>query len=563
MRLHLALLAATAEAVILMATDHLQDAAGFTIELPGHALASATTVAKINAQNGDTTAAAAPILGCTTSSFSTPSWFVRDLTFNRTDDSVTFDLLNRATNYTAFIGCANATADESKPNVYAHCDVQTDPAPSDDSLLALVRVTAKGTAANVLLRQRWACSDRTTAAVKPINFSAAGSSSTVLTCDAAGGCVAVDSPLLVRGNLAAPVAIHSAPAEGPIGHSKAGCSAAASKPPSWSLQSVYYLNQTGDNGATAISSQTLMLQVINHAIGYQAGCTGFLSDDLSTKPVSFTCAGQGYDFLGRDRYRIQTQALFEPATFNFTVNQTWYCDDTDEGKPVSITASGSTVLPLNCTSVAVGAGDNAGNKTTCLSNGDIVLQAQHPGTVASLPPYSVTDPLPTPDGCTVSSIVGPAWTLSSFEIDTDPRDPKGNRTANITSVGFDLRLATGTNEATYPISVYQGRAVEGKPQWFHCTFGADEIPLAPYNCTYTYDAAAKQLTLAADWICSDLDRERPVLFSGTATTAISKPFSCSTAGGQTQCLTDETASWNVPIANVTWRAADKDVLAPS
>lgn len=330
MRLRLTVLAVAAtsvHAVFLVATDQLQDAAGFSIQLPGHALASAAQI------NKDSLAAASPILGCTTSSFSIPSWFVHNLTYYRDDDTATFSLINRATNYTADIGCANATADESKPaNLYSHCDALTDPATSDDSLLALVRVTQKGTAANVLLRQTWTCSDRNTT-TQPIKFSAAGNSSVSLKCGSGVDCLAVDSPLLIRGNLAAPVAIHPAPAAGPIGHAKTGCSAAATTPPSWSLQSVYYLNQTGDNGATALSSQTLMLQVINHAIGYQAGCTGFLSDDLSTKPVSFTCTGQGYDFIGKDRYRITTQALFEPATFNFTVNQTWYCDDVDAGKP--------------------------------------------------------------------------------------------------------------------------------------------------------------------------------------------------------------------------------------
>lgn len=334
MRLQLVLLAIAAtiaESYLLVSTDQLQDAAGFSIQLPGHALASS------KANKNAAASAAAPILGCTTSSFSVPSWFVHNFTFDRGDNSATFSLVNRATNYTADIGCANATANDSKPNLYAHCDVLTDPTANDESLLALVRVTSNGTAANVLLRQTWTCNDRNTK--QPIKFSAAGNSSTVLNCttgSTAGsttGCAAVDSPLLVRGNLVSPVAIHPAPAEGPIGHAKAGCSAAASKPPSWSLQSVYYLNQTGDNGTTALSSQTLMLQVINHAIGYQAGCTGFLSDDLSTKPVSFTCTGQGYDFIGKDRYRIQTQALFEPATFRFTVNQTWYCDDVDAGRP--------------------------------------------------------------------------------------------------------------------------------------------------------------------------------------------------------------------------------------
>ncbi|CAK7208775.1 hypothetical protein SBRCBS47491_000209 [Sporothrix bragantina] len=564
MLFRLALLAVAAQATFLGLPD-LGGKMDFRMPLLVHETSHAEKTAA---------AAAGPVLGCTTSSFSVPSWFVHNLTFDTSDSSLIFSVVNRATNYTAILGCAKATVTPSTPdNMYAHCDILTTDgtfttnatAMADSSLLALVRVSNKNSA-NILLSQNWTCNDRNL--TQPIKFSAAGNNSVALQC--AGGnsteCTAVDAPLLVRGNLVSPVHIHPEYAEGPIGHSKAGCSAAATAPPSWSLQSVYYLNQTGDNGATAISSQTLMLQVINHAIGYQAGCTGFLSDDLSSKPVSFTCSGQGYDFVGKDRYHIQTQALFEPATFRFTVNQTWYCDDVDAGKPISITASGSVVMPLNCTSVATGTAAAPGNKTTCLSTSDIVVKAEKAGTVTHLPPYSVTDPLPTPDGCTVSSIVNPTWTLSSFEIDSGA----GNKTVNssntsatdITAVGFDLQFTTGTNENTYPVSVYQGPAVDGKPQWFKCKFGPGEEQLAPLDCSYTYNATSKQLTLAADWICNDLDRENPIQFSGTTTTVVSKALSCSTASGQTQCLSAETDSWLAPIANVTWRAADKSVLAP-
>lgn len=54
-----------------------------------------------------------------------------------------------------------------------------------------------------------------------------------------------------------------------------------------------------------------------------------------------------------------------------------------------------------------------------------------------------------------------------------------------------------------------------------------------------------------------------VLFTGTTTTTITKPLGCTVYGGRMQCLTDEAATWTAPIANVTWRAADKNVLAPS
>ncbi|OAA66648.1 hypothetical protein SPI_01224 [Niveomyces insectorum RCEF 264] len=558
--LRLALLAATAEAAVLLS--------------PGVATNALSTRSVAQKQAG-------VVPGCTTNSFEIPSWYVHNFTFSKADGTAAFHLLNRATNYTAQLACGNSTASSSSngtsSGLYTRCSA-ADESQDDPSLLALVRVAAKnGTStARILLSQSWRCNDRNL--TQPLKFAASGNSSVALRCTGSPArCAAVDSPLLIRGTLQSPVAVTPVYAEGPIGHAKAGCAAAA-KAPSWTLASVYYLNQTGDNGATSIASQTLMLQVVNHAIGYQAGCTGFLADDLSTTPTAFACSGQGYDFIGKDRYSIQTQALFEPATFRFTVNQTWYCDDEDPAKPVSITATGSVVLPLNCTSVpidaAAGSTSPPGNKTTCVSTSDIVVPGQQPGTVTSLPPYSIEDPLPTPDGCTVSSLVAPAWIFSSFELDR----PAGTNDSSISSnssssagggnatVGFDLQFRTATNDFTFPVSVYQGPPVseqQTSQPWYTCTFGPDEVPLAPYTCSYTYDGATKKLTLAADWICSDLDPEHPILFSGTTTTTVTKPLSCSTSGGLTRCLTDESATWNAPIANVTWRRADKDVLAPS
>ncbi len=178
---------------------------------------------------------------------------------------------------------------------------------------------------------------------------------------------------------------------------------------------------------------------------------------------------------------------------------------------VSVSATGSTVLALNCTSLPIesSSGGKSGNKTTCVSDSDLIVHGEHAGTVTPLPPYSITDPLPTPDGCTVSSVVAPMWTFSGFEIDS--ADKKTNGSANSTSadVGFNVKFLTGTNEFTYPVSVYQGKADATQPQWHACKFGASEAPMAPFACKFMYDAASKKLTLAADWICSDLDKDHP------------------------------------------------------
>lgn len=140
-------------------------------------------------------------------------------------------------------------------------------------------------------------------------------------------CEAVASPLLVKGSLLSPVAVTPVYAEGPPGHDSTGCMAAAENP-SWILSLMYYQAQEGD-GINTVSSRSFNLQIINPAIGYQAGCmSGGEPDD----PV-LVCAGQEFGELGTDRYHMATSATFDPDTLEFNVNQTWYCDDVDPAKP--------------------------------------------------------------------------------------------------------------------------------------------------------------------------------------------------------------------------------------
>lgn len=164
MILRLAFLAVAAEATFLVMPDRIGK---LDIKLPLHSLASYSNAAAGIESAAADSAAAGPILGCTTSSFTVPSWFVSDFAFNVTDNSAMFSLVNRANNYTADLGCANVTVTSSTPaDLYAHCQVLVDDGHggvvgslSDKSVLALVRVR-NATTANILLRQAWDCSDR-------------------------------------------------------------------------------------------------------------------------------------------------------------------------------------------------------------------------------------------------------------------------------------------------------------------------------------------------------------------------------------------------------------------
>lgn len=126
-------------------------------------------------------------------------------------------------------------------------------------------------------------------------------------------------------------------AEGPDGHDRPGCEA-ASPAPAWTLGTVVFLNETGDD-PDAIPSQSIQFHVTNAANGHVARCLAYFSAGPGEDPaVRMTCSGDGgggggLNFARRSRYAIQTQTVFHPRRRVFGINQTWYCDDVDPAKP--------------------------------------------------------------------------------------------------------------------------------------------------------------------------------------------------------------------------------------
>jgi hypothetical protein len=164
---------------------------------------------------------------------------------------------------------------------------------------------------------------------------------------------------------------------------------------------------------------------------------------------------------------------------------------------LNITASGSIALPFKCTTAELEAG---GTETVCVTGSDITLEGKL-GTVVTLPPYSIEEPIPARDGCTLSSIFNPRWLFSSFRVDdADSSSP---------AVSFEIILQTERG-FQYPIPIYQGAALESG--WYECDIGADGgngLPLWPYQCSFKYTPASKELVLKADWACQDVDPNHP------------------------------------------------------
>ncbi|KAL2185595.1 hypothetical protein L209DRAFT_452530 [Thermothelomyces heterothallicus CBS 203.75] len=471
---------------------------------------------------------------CTAKSFSIPSWLIEDVKY--ADGVVSFDVSNRAIDFSERLSC------ETKEKGSSACSVQGKRW-SNSSLEASVETSDDST--TFYLKQSWTCNDRG----KTLTFNAAGNVS-----------AAVDytSPLLVRGSLTSPLAITPAYPDGPKGHDSPGCTS-RSENPSWTLSAVHFTDQPGD-GEDTPPYQNFNLLVTNEANGYQASCMPGGSFGGQPDLSRLVCAGYEFQQGTVGQYPIVTEASFDPDTATFTLNQTWYCDDTDAAKPLQIPAIGTIKLPLKCTTSE--GPDNQTNRYCTTEEPSVALEGSL-GTVTTLHPYALEDPVvPTRDGCTLTSIFNPRWQFSHFATtayaDDDDDDDDEKKGGSAAAVSFEIILAAEDRGFQYPIPVYQGGEEEGEEEgWYECDIGADGgngLPLWPYRCSFRYDADGQELELKADWACQDLDREHPVNFSGVTTTTVNATLTCNTAtNGRLRCTTEDPGyTWIAAITDVTW-----------
>ena len=87
-----------------------------------------------------------PAGGCTTNSFTIPSWLVQDLKYQPGSAKASFSILNRPTNTST-----DATCQVNKDG-WSSCVT------GDESFLAQIRV--QDTLATVSVNQTWSCNDR-------------------------------------------------------------------------------------------------------------------------------------------------------------------------------------------------------------------------------------------------------------------------------------------------------------------------------------------------------------------------------------------------------------------
>ena len=187
---------------------------------------------------------------------------------------------------------------------------------------------------------------------------------------------------------------------------------------------------------------------------------------------------------------------------------------------LNITATGSAVLPLECTTVPVY--DSPGDtKKTCQVPHDAGVTV--PGklaTVTTLKPFVIEDPIPGRDGCTLTSIFHPSWAFSQFSVTTLSSSTSASSSVPKQELFFNIILQTDSRGFQYPIPIYQGEAVSGQEGWYKCVVGQDgenAAPLWPYECSFAYNSSTKGLTIKADWACQEFDPAHPYVLSYSIT----------------------------------------------
>ncbi|KAL2167421.1 hypothetical protein VTG60DRAFT_1327 [Thermothelomyces hinnuleus] len=494
---------------------------------------------------GDALAWAQSTGGCTTNSFTTPSWLVDNLELHRAANQTvaSFNALNRATDVSLGLECSSSSSPTA--GGWQSCRVRNE----TEHLLA-VAFRADNATAWFRFNETWSCSDLTPSEPHVIPESLPGTTSASVALD----CTAEESktttcratkPVLVKATLSSPVKVTPSYVSGPTGHDAEGCTAQSEKP-AWEVMASQ-INLRNVSGTRQSGNAFVIIR--NDNLGYIASCGGPLTAESG--PQALTCTGQ-VPRRRPDKYQIETALSFDPDTFVLAINQTWYCDDQDPAEPFAITGYGTTALDLQC---QVFNGTGEGNTTTfCTGVTDGTFAGEATGR-AALPPYSLRDPLPTAEGCTASSVVAPGWWLNDFVTNTT-RARNDTVTARF---GLERRGGAGAAPAgSFSIVAADGvryssanGSVDALP-WNECVLGSvANAALAPTGCEFRYQMATRFLGLKVQWTCNDLDAESPIAFSGELETRVPE-FTCVTSGNDIRCASPNPTPWAANVTSVAW-----------
>ncbi|KAK1751131.1 hypothetical protein QBC47DRAFT_464326 [Echria macrotheca] len=373
----------------------------------------------------------------------------------------------------------------------------------------------------------------------------------------------------VKGQLQEPAQYDPVDVPPPPGASKAGCTA-SSLAPQWVVRSFRYEERRRYRSEAANTTVTpptewkykykpgitISLDLLNKANDYAVSCSLVV-------PENTTSWQRCFPDTGRAQYYIETYVRFDPATAQLSVNQTWFCSDTDPSQPLLYEGALSLRVPY-CGETAETKRDVCERRTFGVRGCDMFTLTRWCQTgkynmnsdslepvnmtaggttvrTSRLPANALVDPDPDPNvwSCTADSLGRPVtWTLSQFRPSgffhtywlymSAVSAPPSVLSFDFANSAFSRRSGDGDGglirhvEANTPALTpftpeWRPAASYGQRDdpWWNFGFGGRFPFDNPLSWRMRFDAATGYLEMNHVWYCNDKNPDTPLLFNGT------------------------------------------------
>ncbi|GAB1317059.1 hypothetical protein MFIFM68171_07269 [Madurella fahalii] len=392
--------------------------------------------------------------------------------------------------------------------------------------------------------------------------------------------------MTLRGSLTKPVSLTPAPIPAPPNTDTPNCLVNSQHPyqPIWTLTRFLYqatkrgvdnFPAAGEvNGVLFPYNRTLEIELRNEANGFTQSCAfnDPILDNVTDRWWPCSYAKSPHTFPQR---AIETYVQFNRDTGRLKVNQTWYCNDTQQAAPYMITAHGS--LPESVSALVCGVSNSTAFQVICQTliapiYCDVLFSAQwcslggdrdgrgrplgiraSQTAVQRLPDNALTDPDPVPGqwSCTAASVArGPVvWRLQTrdylaltawfghwksdqmytklrFDLNSSVfwGRPGGGvlRDVGIQQTwGSDASRLTPWLRGFDPTHTFRSRnQFEGR---YDAGLGADFYN--PLDWSVRFDLSTGYMELNNSWYCDDKNPSMPIVFDGSWNGYI--PLNCS------------------------------------
>ncbi|KAL5410010.1 hypothetical protein PMIN04_010813 [Paraphaeosphaeria minitans] len=314
-----------------------------------------------------------------------------------------------------------------------------------------------------------------TSSVLPRTIFTASGSTKITSCDGDDSV----SPItyLAQGSLALPVPLTPAQPLPPAGYDAPTCAKVGKD--QWEITGVEYKNYTK-------RQCKLCLNITNNAISHTVECSFKPSYNNYNLPSALRCTGGNFSEITLD-----VSWSGAAPDFNLKVEELWYCLENPEtnDKPTVIVASGSSAIPLKCTSAPGITGIADDIVTTCTDTASSHLIDGNQTAKQNLPPFSLITALPVHGGCTFDSIIDPSFYYRGISFETNPYSAENPDNATLKKFSAGL-----TGPGFQDFFFYENKAISGQGinTTYTCALYYDGYPKDQhYNCTYALNPYTK------------------------------------------------------------------------